>query len=208
MTSGTRRAIERWLQPLALALLLGPPGGALAAGWDVPALMALLAEHPEGRVPFREETTLSVLDAPLVSTGELVFRAPGRLERHTVQPRAESQVIDGDELTVERDGSRRRLRLSQYPELQALIQALRGTLLGDQALLEQHYQLQLQGSAASWRLVLTPRQERLGRWVTQILVEGQRNRVLRVDTLQADGDRSVITIDPEAARAGNGQSRP
>ncbi|MFT4194465.1 LolA-related protein [Ottowia sp.] len=187
-----RRAI-----PL-VAFLGGLAGPAGAAPWDVPALMQLLANHPSGRVQFTETKTLSVLDKPVVSTGELVYQPPDRLEKHTLKPRPESLVIEGNRLTVTRDGVKRELRLSQYPEVLAFIEALRGTLVGNQKLLQQHYTLALRGSEQSWQLIMTPLDERMFRWVRQIIVSGSGNAVKAVETLQADGDKSLITVAPPA----------
>ena len=187
-----RRAI------LFLAFMLSLGGPAVAAPWDLSALMQLLAKHPSGRVQFTETKTLSVLDKPVVSTGELVYQPPDRLEKHTLKPKPESLVIEGDRLTVTRDGVKRELRLSQYPEALAFIEALRGTLVGNHKLLQQHYALALRGSEQNWQLILTPSDERMFRWVRQINVSGSGNAVTAVETLQADGDKSLITVGPAA----------
>ena len=68
--------------------------------------------------------------------------------------------------------------------------------MGNQTLLRQYYALQLSGSEANWRLVLTPADERTQRWVTQVLISGKQNQISTIETLQADGDRSVMNIEP------------
>ena len=168
------------------------------ADWDVPALMQQLAKHPTGRAKFMETKTLAVLDQPVVSTGELVYSPPDRLEKHTLKPVPESLVIRGNDLTVTRDGVKRQLRLPQYPEVLAFVEALRGTLVGSRSLLEQHYALTLSGTESDWRLSLTPLDDRMKRWVKVIKVSGSDKGVNTVETLQADGDKSVITVTPDA----------
>lgn len=164
------------------------------AHWDLPALMRLLAQHPSGKVQFTETKSLAVLDKPVISKGELIYRAPDRLEKHTLKPKPESMVIEGNTLTVERDGKQRQLRLPQYPEILAFVEALRGTLIGNQALLEQHYSVALSGTERDWRLTLKPLDQSMLRWVKQINVSGASNAVTAVETLQADGDKSLIAI--------------
>jgi len=86
--------------------------------------------------------------------------------------------------------------LKQYPEVMGIVEAIRGTLMGDQSLLRQYYALQLSGSEANWRLVLIPADERTQRWVTQILISGKQNQISTIETLQSDGDSSVMSIEP------------
>ena len=181
----------------ALAIMLGLCSTAWA-DWDIPALMQQLAKQPSGRAKFTETKTLAVLDRPVVSTGELIYSPPDRLEKHTLKPTPESLVINGNDLTVVRDGVKRQLRLPQYPEILAFVEALRGTLVGNRTLLEQHYALSLSGTERNWRLALTPLDERTRRWVKQIRVTGSDQGVGTVETLQADGDKSLISVTPDA----------
>ena len=189
------KLLDRRIAATCLALGFVAPAW---AAWDVAALMQQLAQHPSGKARFTETKTLAVLDQPVISTGHMVYSPPDRLEKHNVRPVPESLVIRGNDLTVVRDGVTRQLRLPQYPEVLAFVEALRGTLVGSRTLLEQHYALALSGSERDWRLVLTPLDDRMKRWVKQIQVSGSDKGVNTVETLQADGDKSVITITPDA----------
>lgn len=195
MIFGSHKTFDRRWAITALALTLCGPAW---AEWDVSSLMQQLAKHPGGRVNFTETKTLSVLDQPVVSSGELIYSPPDRLEKNTLKPVPESLVIRGNDLTVVRDGVKRQLRLPQYPEVLAFVEALRGTLVGNRSLLEQHYALALSGNERDWRLVLTPLDDRMKRWVKQIKVQGSEKGLSTVETLQADGDKSVIAITPDA----------
>ncbi len=192
-----RRALLAAWALAAAALLLPSPAWATPA-WDIPALMALLAQHPAGRARFVETKQLALLDAPVRSSGTLSYEPPDRLEKHTLQPQAERLRVEGERVIVEQGERRRELRLQQYPEVRAMVEAIRGTLIGNQALLNAHYALRLTGAEQDWRLILTPRDERLARWVTQIVVNGQRGAVSSIETIQADGDRSLMTVQPES----------
>ena len=167
-----------------------------AAGWGVPRLMQLLARHPAGRASFTETKRLALLDAPVVSSGELLYQPPDRLEKHTLQPLAESLLIQGQRLTIVQGGQRREVDLAQYPQALAFVQALRGTLVGNLQLLQSHYQMTLTGSESAWQLKLTPLDEAMLRWVRHVTVQGAHNVVSSVLTQQADGDSSLVAIRP------------
>jgi outer membrane lipoprotein-sorting protein len=179
---------------LLAALALHAPA---FAAWDVAALMALLRAHPPGRAHFDETKTVSILDRPLESSGELVFTPPARLEKHVTSPGDERVVADGERLVIERAGRRRVISLAEHPEVAVLIESIRGTLAGDRAALERAYRLELSGDAKAWRLVLTPREEALQALVAKVTLEGSQARVQRVEIEQADGDRSLMQIRPE-----------
>ena len=70
----------------------------------------------------------------------------------------------------------------------------RATLAGDLAELERHYKTEFSGTRASWSLRLVPREARVQRAVDSITLGGAGARLTKVDTLEANGDRSVMTI--------------
>lgn len=180
----------------ALALPLLACGPAFAA-WSVDALMALLHAHPPGRARFDEQKSVSILDRPLDSSGELVFTPPDRLEKHVTSPGDERIVADREKLVVEHAGRRQVIDLGEHPEVAVLIESIRGTLAGDRAALERTYALDLSGDERSWRLTLVPRDASLRSLVTRVTIEGSGAAVERVEIEQADGDRSLMQIRPE-----------
>ena len=191
------RSESRSRRIVVLAALAWATATPVWANWNIDALMKQLSQHPGGSARFTETKKLSVLDTPVVSSGTLHFSPPDRLEKNTLLPKPESMVLERDRLTLVREGKKREIRLQQYPEAMGIVEAIRSTLLGNQSVLRQHYALQLQGTEANWRLVLTPSEERTSRWITQILISGKSNQVTTVETLQADGDRSVMAIESD-----------
>jgi len=191
-----RRARSSFAPSLALAVALLASTGARAA-WNVHALMALLHAHPPARAHFDETKTVSILDRPLETSGELVFTPPDRLERHVTSPGDERVVADGDKLVVERGGHRQVVDFGEHPEVGVLIESIRGTLAGDLAALERVYRLSLAGDEASWRLALVPRDPELKSLVARVSIEGSEANVQRVEIDQADGDHSLMQIRPE-----------
>ncbi|MHB1062114.1 MAG: LolA family protein, partial [Thiobacillus sp.] len=65
-----------------LALLFSPL--AQAAPLSIAELMVGLAKHPQGAATFTETKTISILEQPIESSGELLFIAPARLEKRTL----------------------------------------------------------------------------------------------------------------------------
>ena len=115
---------------------------------------------------FVERKYLAILTAPLESSGTLVYIAPSRLEKHTLAPRAESLVLDGDQLTIEskEPNQRRTLALQDYPVVWAFVESIRSTLAGDLALLKRFYEIALDGDEGKWRLVLKPSDPKMRDW--------------------------------------------
>jgi len=188
----TRRAA------LAAGLLLAA-SGAFAADWDLQQLMDSLARHKSGRATFVETRRLAVLDKPIESSGELLYVAPDKLEKRTLKPRPEAMVVDGDALTVERGNRKLQVQLQAYPEIAAFIDSIRGTLAGDRKALERNYQLAISGAAENWVLQLTPLDDRMKAVVQRIRIGGVRDQVRSVEIVQADGDSSLMVIEPSTA---------
>lgn len=145
-----------------------------------------------------EQRFVSVLDRTLQYTGTLSFTAPDRLARHTLTPRAESFEVQGNQLTLERGGRRREMALDAQPELAAMVAAMRGTLAGDASALQRHFKPSVGGTRAQWSLTLVPIEYRLLAVVRELRIEGRLSDLRSVEVQLADGDRSVMTIEPVA----------
>jgi len=176
-------------QPAANA---AAPGAADGGGLD--ALMSLLAQRQHGHVQFVELEFLSVLDHPLESSGEMRYDAPDRLEKRTLLPRAETIVLDGGKLTVDRGKSHRVVDLHAYPQAQPFVESVRATLAGDRSALEKLFTVDFNGSLARWTLNLVPKDPDVKRLVAQVRLDGVHDQLLEVDIRQADGDHSRMTL--------------
>jgi hypothetical protein len=183
---------------LLLALLVAAAGRLHAQAFDLKLLMQRLAQRQSGQARFTEERIVSGIDGPLTASGTLSFTAPDRFARHTLHPVKESMELQGRTLRLVRGGRTRQLELDAVPELAALLDALRGTLTGDAALLQRHFRTELSGNEARWVLRLVPRDERLARQVTQIELVGTAADVRSVALQMAGGDRSLMLLEPLA----------
>ena len=65
----------------SLVLALVCSASAQASDIDMPGLMRLFAANKHIKAEFVERKFLQILDTPVESSGELVFRAPSRLEK-------------------------------------------------------------------------------------------------------------------------------
>lgn len=182
-----------WLLFAGLAL------PALAA-FDVGQLMGELAKHKGGKAKFVEKKYISVLDKPVISSGEMSYTAPDRLEKRTLTPKPEYLLLDKEMLSIERDKQKLTINLSNQPEALAFIDSIRGTLSGNRAALEKNYGLYLAGSAKKWTLTLLPSEQKIAALVLRIIVTGSKNQIRSIEYLQADGDRSLMTIEPLEAK--------
>ena len=172
--------------------------GSAAGASELDEVMGLLATRQHGRVEFVEQQFLHILDRPIESSGELRYDAPDRLEKRTLKPHAESLLLAGGVLTVERARGRRVLDLRAYPQIQPFVESIRATLAGDRTSLERLFHLEFAGSLGRWTLTLVPLDSNVKRAVTQVRIDGMRDQLLKVEIRQPDGDRSLMTLRPAA----------
>jgi len=178
-------------------LLLGLALPAFAA-FDVAQLMNDLARHKGGTAKFVEKKYIALLDRPVVSTGELTYSAPDRLEKRTLTPKPETLRLDKDLLSIEREKQKLSINLANQPEALAFVDSLRGTLNGNRAALEKNYLLHLSGNSEKWVLTLLPSEQKIAALVQRITVSGSHDHIRSIEYLQADGDRSLLLIEPLA----------
>lgn len=169
-----------------------------SAKWDLGQLMHSLAQVKSTRGEFVERKHLSILNAPLEFSGTIVYTAPSHLEKRTLLPKPESMVLDQDRLTLERKNQRRSLVLQDYPVIWALVEGIRSTLAGDLQTLNRFYRVSLEGSANQWRLLLIPSETQMQGVVSEIRIDGSKNRIASIEILETGGDRSVMTITESA----------
>lgn len=167
--------------------------------WNIARLMKLLARSKGGRTTFTETKHMAVLDKPLLSSGELVYKPPDYLEKRTLKPTRETFVLDHNALTVVRHEKKYSLRLQDYPRVAALTAGILGTLSGNRAALQRSYKLQLRGPPTQWTLTLSPTDSHIASIIRDIIFHGKQGQVLSIVIHQPDGDYSVMTIAPPHA---------
>ena len=141
--AGLRARIARAASVLLLASL---PAAAQEEPWDFARLMGELAKVQTSRARYTEVKRVAVLQKPLQLSGTLFYARPSRIEKRQILPFEEVIGVDGDWLTVERDGKTRRISLQSATLVAALVESLRATLAGDGAELERLYRARVQGT--------------------------------------------------------------
>lgn len=171
------------------------PAFAQADDWQLSQLMQSLSQNKTGEAVFTEKKYIGIISQPIVSSGELSFTAPDKLQKRTLKPIPESLMLNGNMLTIERPNKRRiTVSLEEHPEVSAFIDSIRGTLAGDLLALEKHYTLTLTGSAEKWQLLLVPKQEFKDNIFSQIRINGSYGDLKTIDVSQNDGDHAEMLI--------------
>lgn len=172
------------------------------AALDVETLLASLARPAPATTSFVEVRYSKLLDQPLIVKGELEYLEDGVLARTVKEPFKERTEIHGERVIVERAGKpRRQFSLKRAPELRGLLGSFAAVLGGSRASLEQNFNLALQGEQGHWQLRLTPKSTRVGRYMQDIVINGQENEPRCISVNQPDQDGSIMIVGAAADAA-------
>jgi len=181
-----------------LLLLAGALHAADAPAWGFAQLMAQLAQIQTSRAHYTEVRHVAMLKQPLELSGTLSYSRPARIEKKQTRPFQEVVRVEGEELTVEREGKAHSVTLRDSPLLGTLVESLRATLAGDGGELQRLFSVSMEGPKGRWTLKLTPRELDVAGVVTEISISGSGPRVGRIEIQEPSGDRSVMTIREES----------
>jgi len=187
---------------LLASAALAPHAAQADSSFDLDALTALLGRVKSGEATFVETRRIEMLDRTLASSGRLSFKAPDEFVRETLKPRHEKLTVQGNTLTMSLGERTRTLQLDASPEAAVIVEAIRGTLTGNRAGLERLFETKVSGDAEQWSLELVPRDLRLRGQVVSVRVSGHGSMAREIRVLLADGDQSVMTIEPVAVGRG------
>ena len=191
----TRRA-ERRLALAALWVALLPLPLRAQTAFDLQQLTQLLSQVKSGESVFTEKRTVDMLERTLESSGRLSFAVPDSFMRETLKPRQEKVAVVGNKVTLSAGSRSRTVPLDTVPEAAVIMEAIRGTLTGNRESLERHFAATVSGTPQRWLLELVPIEPRLRELVRTVQLSGQKSDVRGVTVVMADGDRSVMTIEP------------
>ena len=177
---------------MALALAATP---LRAADPGLDALLARLARPAPDTTRFVEVRYSSLLDEPIVVSGVLEHRTDGALVRRVESPYQEVTELQGENVTVTRDGGKpRRFSLNRAPELRGMLASFGALLAGDRQVLEQYFYVELKESEIRWEITLTPRDSKLKRRLSSIVVNGAMDRPRCFTLREPDGDGSLMAL--------------
>lgn len=183
--------------------LIAPVSNAIGqtgkSSWDIAQLMTALAKVGGGTARFREERHISFLSEPLIAHGNLRFKSPDFLFKHTETPKDERLVVFGSEVTITnlQEGFQRTFSLEDYPQLRGLLDGIRYTLAGNLSGLSQSYETVLHGDRELWSLDLTPKLAPMLALVLSVKIFGRQNRIYKMEISESNGDLTVMFIEPQ-----------
>jgi outer membrane lipoprotein-sorting protein len=184
---------------LLLTLLLFNPGFLASANepdWSLGYLMNQWKKSGEQQAHFTEVRQLALLNQPIEQQGTLLFQPPDRLVRTLAPPSNIKYEIEGNQLTLWRNGQQQILLLDNTPELLAFSASFRSVLSGDMATLERYFSTELTGSRNTWRLILKPKERSLAKKISQIEITGEALQIERYLVVETNGDRIITTLTP------------
>ena len=172
---------------------------AVAPEWNLSTLMNALHQVRSSTARFVETKYVHLLNQAQRSSGRLIYVAPDRLQKETIEPTTSRVTIAADRLSIERPGEPTRdISLRDHPEIGGLVESIRATLAGDLAALTRYFTVTLEGGVNSWTLSLTPGEPKLRELVTAIHIKGDHATIREIETTEADGDRTDTVVTPDS----------
>ena len=169
-----------------------------------PALVSQIASHlaqAKGvRAQFTQTQTLAAMKQPLVSTGSLLFfRDRGVIWQIDTPYKATYGITDAGVAEVDANGQRVTAHSAQGTRGVAQVsKMMRAMLGGDLSALYSQFDVQAEGSAAQWRMQLTPNQPQIAQSIKGLQMNGgDYLQSLRI-TL-ANGDITKLDFAKSAA---------
>ena len=162
----------------------------------------LNAEQINGKhqIEFREERYSELLIQPVTFEGKLIYDPESRsIKKAVTHPNVVSMTMNDQALVLETSEGKRRLSLRTRPALRAIMAGFRALVEGDVDALESHFESNYQQQAGEWRLVLTPRANRLSKRMKSLTIIGQGSRVDSIVTRMKNGDHQIMTLIPMLA---------
>ncbi|HKQ30136.1 MAG TPA: LolA-related protein [Burkholderiales bacterium] len=200
---------------LMLALLLPLTAAAqptdLAAPWSFERMMQQRTQVQIARADFVEVRKFSSGQTQK-SSGMLIYRAPGVLERQTATPIIERVVIENDRMTMEMEmnsghSMRREFPLSRVPAMRPFFVALRSLLSGDTETMQRTFEINVEGDGSAWKIRLVPR-EKNDEQTRDIVFSGQSNELKTVELRHKNGDSSHTSLTPVAVELKPSSTKP
>lgn len=177
------------------------PAAAKPAAPSLEAVLDQLAGIEALSARFREEKRMSLLAAPLVSEGRLLYQKPRLLARHTDKPRKASLVLKDDTLRFGSTKEEQSIALSSQPALRVLVDTFVSVLGGDRAALERVATVTIEPrEPGGYRIRVTPKDDKVKRLVQAMTFDGKGATLARMELVDASGDTTVTTFSDVVTR--------
>jgi hypothetical protein len=203
MIFGLNNFLQMVVAASLLGLILGSPARAQSTETTsaqrsdalLNEVMSELAAVNSAKSKFVEKRYLKLLKEPVESSGTVTYTAPDRFEKHTTVPLQERMSVERHLVTLQVGNKRpQQIMIDHHPALAAITDAFRGALSGNTIMLREAFKVSAEGSRSKWLLNLVPMQQQQQQYIRAIKVSGAQNVINGIEVLQADGDRSVMTL--------------
>ncbi|MFM0729252.1 outer membrane lipoprotein carrier protein LolA [Paraburkholderia sediminicola] len=176
-----------------------------------PALVSQIASHlaqARGvRAQFTQTQTLAAMKQPLVSTGSLLFfRDRGVIWQIDTPYKATYVITDAGVTEVNANGQRVTAHSAQGTRGVAQVsKMMRAMLSGDLSALYSQFDVEAEGSAAQWRMQLTPNQPQIAQSIKGLQMNGGdylqslRITLANGDITKLDFAKSAAVTEPTPA---------
>lgn len=186
---------------------------ALAGVFDAPvkndaeriAELERAAESLSEKVPvagdFVQHKHLAILTSPLISEGEFRLAEAGDFSWRVTAPHQITYRQRDGVLERNIDGTTEQVSAANEPALFGFFQFFSRVFELDYSALAQMFEVYYDAeSEDSWQLGLVPRDSRLQRAISQMLIEADKGHIARVTLMEPGGDYTLIEFSyPESA---------
>lgn len=202
-SASARRSASGHPRRLALGLALALCGfgwGSAAAEsdrvqgeLDLEKLMHYFATSRGLEAEFREEKSLPLLVAPMVSEGVIYFAPPDRMARFARAPERSSLLVMGDRLRIEDSLGVEEIDLAAQPTARQFVNQLLVLFRGDLEALRRDYEVVFEGGAEAWLLRLTSRSARVRQLIREVTLRGRSDHLDEMIVSGSDGETTRTT---------------
>lgn len=186
------------IRATGLALLLAGGIASAATPERIESIIRGITTPRDTPIPFVERRTNRLLSEPLVLHGEIRFATDGTLSKQIREPFNERITISARRVELQRKDKVRRLSLDRRPDIKAFYVGMQALLAGDALALLQTFDVVASESADGWSLDLTPKEKKLRKFVSRMVISGKAAQVLMVRTEQPDGNWQEMSFHAEA----------
>ena len=186
-----------WIGLIAIGMALsGLAGVGRSEEQSAPTLegvMQGLARSGGVEARFRESRQLTILSEPIESGGMLYFAPPDWLARHVTDPSEAKVIVRDDRVTFQDETGVQTLELDSSEVARAMVGNVIILMRGDLAALRSQYVVgfEVEGDGGLWTLDLEPRDRVVRQLIERLRVNGRRNQLVRMESIETSGDITV-----------------
>ena len=153
--------------------------------------MHALSQSGGVKARFRESRQLTILSEPIESSGMLYFAPPDWLARHVTKPGVARVIVAENRVSFQDESGTQILDLGSSEVARAMVGNVMVLMRGDIVALRSQYDVGFAVDDGLWTLELEPRNRIVRQLIERLLVRGQGNRLIRMESIETNGDVTV-----------------